>query len=257
MPAFGWLGRVCRRLGGSFSIPAWPQAQHGPWSKPGQPQRARAPGHASRPFCTRPCGVDQAPGKGRSIRGQIGITQGTVSPARGTARSGHRARTVRRTPLAPLRAGPPPHSDQGPGHLIGPSGACAVRLDRQPIEDGPSSHAQRGGCQAAANGGCDRQRHQRPVCGMAAAQVRARREGQRVWLCSDPLAHPRRPAVTSFDKRSCHQPRSGAAVTLYEAEARCGGHTLTDDAGGGVQVDLGFQVRAGPQAATAATARAA
>jgi predicted NAD/FAD-binding protein len=31
-------------------------------------------------------------------------------------------------------------------------------------------------------------------------------------------------------------------VTLYEAEERCGGHTLTDEACG-VPVDLGFQVR--------------
>lgn len=37
--------------------------------------------------------------------------------------------------------------------------------------------------------------------------------------------------------------RSGAQVTLYEAEERCGGHTLTVDAAG-FPVDLGFQVRA-------------
>ncbi|KAK9821949.1 hypothetical protein WJX81_001503 [Elliptochloris bilobata] len=35
--------------------------------------------------------------------------------------------------------------------------------------------------------------------------------------------------------------RSGARVTLYEREARCGGHTLTDDSPG-YPVDLGFQV---------------
>jgi protoporphyrinogen oxidase len=35
--------------------------------------------------------------------------------------------------------------------------------------------------------------------------------------------------------------RSGIAVTLYESESRCGGHTLTDDSPG-YPVDLGFQV---------------
>ena len=35
--------------------------------------------------------------------------------------------------------------------------------------------------------------------------------------------------------------RSGASVTLYESESRCGGHTLTDDSPG-YPVDLGFQV---------------
>jgi predicted NAD/FAD-binding protein len=36
--------------------------------------------------------------------------------------------------------------------------------------------------------------------------------------------------------------RAGAWVTLFEREATCGGHTLTDDASGHA-VDLGFQVR--------------
>lgn len=35
--------------------------------------------------------------------------------------------------------------------------------------------------------------------------------------------------------------RSGAQVTLFESEAQCGGHTLTDDSSG-YPVDLGFQV---------------
>ena len=35
--------------------------------------------------------------------------------------------------------------------------------------------------------------------------------------------------------------RSGAEVVLFEREATCGGHTLTDDSGP-VPVDLGFQV---------------
>jgi hypothetical protein len=35
--------------------------------------------------------------------------------------------------------------------------------------------------------------------------------------------------------------RNGARVTLYESEASCGGHTLTDDSSG-FPVDLGFQV---------------
>jgi hypothetical protein len=35
--------------------------------------------------------------------------------------------------------------------------------------------------------------------------------------------------------------RSGAEVVLFEKEATCGGHTLTDDSGP-VPVDLGFQV---------------
>lgn len=35
--------------------------------------------------------------------------------------------------------------------------------------------------------------------------------------------------------------RNGAQVTLYESEATCGGHTLTDDSSG-YPVDLGFQV---------------
>lgn len=37
--------------------------------------------------------------------------------------------------------------------------------------------------------------------------------------------------------------RSGAQVTLFEAEPTCGGHTLTDSTGQW-PVDLGFQVRA-------------
>ena len=36
--------------------------------------------------------------------------------------------------------------------------------------------------------------------------------------------------------------RGGAAVTLFESEATCGGHTLTDDSSG-YPVDLGFQVQ--------------
>ena len=36
--------------------------------------------------------------------------------------------------------------------------------------------------------------------------------------------------------------RSGAKVTLFEAEPTCGGHTLTDSTGQW-PVDLGFQVR--------------
>jgi predicted NAD/FAD-binding protein len=36
--------------------------------------------------------------------------------------------------------------------------------------------------------------------------------------------------------------RSGANVVLYEREASCGGHTLTDDTSE-FPVDLGFQVR--------------
>ena len=39
-------------------------------------------------------------------------------------------------------------------------------------------------------------------------------------------------------------------MTLYEAEDRCGGHTLTADACG-VPVDLGFQVHAHGGAALA------
>lgn len=35
--------------------------------------------------------------------------------------------------------------------------------------------------------------------------------------------------------------RSGAKVTLFEAESTCGGHTLTDSTGQW-PVDLGFQV---------------
>ena len=38
-----------------------------------------------------------------------------------------------------------------------------------------------------------------------------------------------------------HACRSGAEVVLFEREATCGGHTLTDDSGL-VPVDLGFQV---------------
>lgn len=37
--------------------------------------------------------------------------------------------------------------------------------------------------------------------------------------------------------------RAGARVTLYEGEAACGGHTLTDTSSG-YPVDLGFQVGA-------------
>jgi hypothetical protein len=37
--------------------------------------------------------------------------------------------------------------------------------------------------------------------------------------------------------------RSGAQVTLFEAEATCGGHTLTASHPGLPPVDLGFQVR--------------
>ena len=42
---------------------------------------------------------------------------------------------------------------------------------------------------------------------------------------------------------NCADPsgRSGAKVTLFESEARCGGHTLTDNSPG-FPVDLGFQV---------------
>ena len=36
--------------------------------------------------------------------------------------------------------------------------------------------------------------------------------------------------------------RNGAKVTLYESEATCGGHTLTDTSSPW-PVDLGFQVR--------------
>lgn len=36
--------------------------------------------------------------------------------------------------------------------------------------------------------------------------------------------------------------RNGAAVTLFEKESSCGGHTLTDTSSG-YPVDLGFQVR--------------
>lgn len=38
--------------------------------------------------------------------------------------------------------------------------------------------------------------------------------------------------------------RGGWDVTLYEKEATCGGHTLTDESEKGSPVDLGFQVRA-------------
>jgi len=46
--------------------------------------------------------------------------------------------------------------------------------------------------------------------------------------------------LTHTSRSSSH--RAGHHVTIYEAEERCGGHTLTDEACG-VAVDLGFQVR--------------
>ena len=36
--------------------------------------------------------------------------------------------------------------------------------------------------------------------------------------------------------------RAGHNVVLYESEAQCGGHTLTDETEAGSPVDLGFQV---------------
>ena len=74
-----------------------------------------------------------------------------------------------------------------------------------------------------------------------AALAGAARAGMLSCLCHH--------ALTRSVHTAAHR-RNGAKVTLFESEASCGGHTLTDTSSG-FPVDLGFQVGGGGAAGVA------
>ena len=56
-----------------------------------------------------------------------------------------------------------------------------------------------------------------------------------------PLGNALHTRIAQQNNHSSNENRNGAKVTLYESEATCGGHTLTDTSSPW-PVDLGFQV---------------
>ena len=69
-----------------------------------------------------------------------------------------------------------------------------------------------------------------PECGMATPEV------------GFAFSSARSAVLCTKRGNCCLQCRNGYRVTLFESEAKCGGHTLTDDTSPW-PVDLGFQVR--------------